>query len=90
MYPYLCPISVDFPLVWLTSIWHQSSLLIDLSELPGPPAGVQEGPQIESIVIGTVRFGVIGRGESRHLVPVSSVFEEEQLDFLGDLRALER
>lgn len=52
---------------------------INLFKLPGPRSVVQEGPEIEPVVIGAVRFCVVGWRESRHLMPVDRVVKEEPL-----------
>jgi len=40
---------------------------------------------IETIVIRTVRLGVVGGREDRHLVPVDGVVTEEELHLVGNL-----
>ena len=58
---------------------------INLFKLPGPRGVVQKGPEIEPVIIGTVRFCVVCWREGRHLVPVDRVVKEEPLHFHRDL-----
>lgn len=58
---------------------------VNLPKLKGKARRIEEGPQIEAIVVWTVRFRVIAWRERSHLVSVSRVLEEEELDLVGDL-----
>ena len=46
---------------------------VDGAELPAPLGVVEEGPVVETVVVRTVRLGVHGRRDHRHLVPVDGV-----------------
>lgn len=45
----------------------------------------EERTQVESVVIGRIRLGVIRRGQRRHLEPIDCVEVEKALDLRGDL-----
>lgn len=40
---------------------------------------------MRTVVVGRVGFGMVGRRERRHLVPVSGILEEKQFHFVGNL-----
>lgn len=55
-------------------------LFIYTPELPGPRGVIEEGPQVESVVIGTVVFSVVGRSEGGHFMSVNGIRPEEMLN----------
>lgn len=59
-------------------------------ELPRPAGVVQEGPQVEPVVVGAVVLGVIRGGERGHLVSVRGILGEEPLHFVSHLVGEER
>jgi len=54
--------------------------------LTRPRRIVQEGAQVEAVVTGGIRLGMIRWGQSRHLVAVDAVHFEEELDLGRHLR----
>lgn len=46
---------------------------------------IKEWPVVETIVVRTVRLGVVRRRQDCHLVPVDRVATEEVFHFLGHL-----
>ena len=54
-------------------------LLINGSELPSPGRVIEKRSVIKAIIIRAVRFGVVGRGQNRHLVPVDRVEAEKEI-----------
>lgn len=65
-------------------------LIFYAPELPRPAGVVQEGPQVEPVVVGAVVFGVIRRGERGHLVSVHGILGEKPLHFVSHLVGRER
>lgn len=59
--------------------------LVDLRELHFPPAVVQEGTHIESVVIETVALLMQRWRQSSNLVAVQRIEVEELLHFVGHL-----
>lgn len=62
-------------------------LLLDAAGLPGPATAVEEGAQVEAVVVGAVALGMVGGRKRGHLVPVGRVLAEEAHHFLGHLSA---
>lgn len=58
---------------------------INLFKLPGPGGVVQEGPQVEPVVVGAIRLCVVRWCQRGHLVTVDRVVKEEPLHLHRDL-----
>jgi hypothetical protein len=46
---------------------------VNCAKLPSPLGVVKEGPMVEAVIIGTVRFGVDGGCNHRHLMSIYRV-----------------
>mmetsp|Transcript_11409 Transcript_11409/g.34418 ORF Transcript_11409/g.34418 Transcript_11409/m.34418 type:complete len:589 (-) Transcript_11409:799-2565(-) len=58
---------------------------VDGRELRFETRGLQEGSEVEAVVVRGVVLRMVGGRERGHLVPVDGVVKEEVLDLLGDL-----
>lgn len=73
----------------LLAILHALRQLIDPAKLPRPLHVVQELAVVEAVVIRRVALRVVGWRQSRLLVPIYGIVEEETLDLLGNLQGSE-
>lgn len=63
----------------------RSYLIFYAPKLPRPASVVQKRPQVESVVVGAVAFGVIRGGERGHFVSVHGILGEKSLHFVSHL-----
>ena len=69
----------------VTDMFVTTHMFVDDAELPGPQHVVEELTMIVTIVVGSVRLGVIRRRQCRHLVTIDRVVTKEELHFVGNL-----
>ena len=71
--------------MFVTDMLVTTHMFVDDAELPRPEHVVEELTMIVTIVVGTVRLGVIRRRQCRHLVTIDRVVTKEELHFVGNL-----
>lgn len=60
-------------------------LVVNAPELPSPLCVVEEGSEVEAVVVRAVALGVVGRRHRGHLVAIHRVHHEETLHLLRHL-----